>query len=158
MRSDTGNDFAMLNAIDFRETAAPVEGLESGASGQEALARYSQPFLARALRAAAHPVMMGSAAAGAMDIWGLDGAEDWDQGALVRYRSRRDMMDQVVALAESSAAGNDIHRFKIAGLEKTIAYPLDPWFHLGDPRLVLLLVFLVVGLALEVRRLSRKAE
>jgi uncharacterized membrane protein YhaH (DUF805 family) len=40
-------------------------------------------------------------------------------------------------------------------MEKTIAYPLDPWFYLGDPRLVFGLAFLVIGLALEVRRLRR---
>ena len=91
----------------------------------------------------------------ASGLWGIDGAERWDQGLLVRYRSRRDVMDQVVAIAESSRAGDNIHRYKIAALEKTIAFPLDPWFHLGDPRLVLALLFLVIGLGLDVRRLSR---
>ena len=38
-----------------------------------------------------------------------------------------------------------IHDFKIAAIEKTIAYPLDPWFHLGDPRLVVGLLVLVFG-------------
>ncbi len=96
--------------------------------------------------------MMGTAAAEALDIWGIDDAERWDQGALVRYRSRRDLMNQVVALV---ASGDDIHRFKVAALEKTIAYPLDPWFHFGDPRLLLALVFVAIGLAFDVRRLSR---
>jgi hypothetical protein len=33
-------------------------------------------------------------------------------------------------------------------MEKTIAYPLDPWFCLGDSRLVFGLAFPVIGLAL----------
>ena len=32
-------------------------------------------------------------------------------------------------------------------LDKTFAFPGDPWFHFGDPRLLLALVFLVVGFA-----------
>jgi hypothetical protein len=154
MRGDTGDDFAMFNAMDYRETAVSVEGLDPGASGREALTRYAYPFFRRAVRDAAHPVAMGTAAAAALDVWGLQEAERWDQGALVRYRSRRDMMNQVVALAELAKSGENIHRFKIAGLEKTIAYPLDPWFHLGDPRLLLALVLGLIGLGFEVRRLS----
>ena len=41
------------------------------------------------------------------------------------------------------------YAFKIAAIEKTIAYPLDPWFHLGDPRLVFALVFAVIGLSVQ---------
>ena len=157
MRNDTGDDFAMFNAIDVRDVAAPVKGLEAGTSGRDALARYSTPFFSLAAPHGAHPVMLGSAAAPAVDIWGIEGAEEWDQGALVRYRSRRDLMNQIVALAERTAAGEDIHSYKIAGMNKTIAFPLDPWFQLGDPRLVLALILLIVGLLLDVRRLKRAA-
>jgi hypothetical protein len=48
------------------------------------LARYTGPFLGRALRSAAHPVLGGSSATGALDLWGIDGAERWSQGGLVR--------------------------------------------------------------------------
>lgn len=145
MGTDSGNDFVMLNAIDLRETPTPGPGIEPGATSEEVLARYTMPFLGLALRSAAHPVLMGRAAAPAIDIWGIEGAHEWSQGGLVRYRSRRDLLEQVEAIAAADAAG--IHDFKIAAIEKTIAYPLDPWFHLGDPRLVLGLVLLVFGLA-----------
>jgi hypothetical protein len=65
---------------------------------------------------------------------------------LIRYRSRRDLMEQAI-----HASGLDIHRFKVAAMEKTLAYPLDPWWHLGDPRLLLGLVVLIVGLVLQLR-------
>jgi hypothetical protein len=155
MRSDTGDDFAMFNAIHVRDKPEPVEGVEPGASSREIMNLYSKPFFERAVWNAAHPVMMGTAASEALDIWGIEDAEHWDMGLLVRYRSRRDIMNQVVALSELAASGNEIHRYKIAALEKTIAFPLDPWFQLGDPRLVLALVFAVIGLGLDVRRLSR---
>ncbi len=153
METDTGDDFAMLNAIEMRETPLPVEGAEPGESSQQVLARYTQPFLGRALLSAAHPVMLGQAAAPALDLWGIKGAESWSTGALVRYRSRRDLMEQAVY-----AGGLDIHDFKIAAMSKTIAFPLDPWFQLGDPRLVLALGLAVLGLLLHLRSLQGRAR
>ena len=46
--------------------------------------------------------------------------------------------------AISAVVDSVIHDDKIAAMKKAIAYPLDPWFHLGDPRLLLGLVFLVL--------------
>lgn len=146
MESDTGDDFAMLNAIELRNVPLLAAGVEPGESSAEVLARYTEPFLGSALWSAAHPVMFGSAAAPAMDIWGIPGAEQWTSGALVRYRSRRDLMEQAVY-----ASGLAIHQFKVAAMEKTLAYPLDPWWHLGDPRLLLALVLIIVGLVPRLR-------
>jgi hypothetical protein len=147
METDTGDDFVMLNAIEMRATPAPGPGIEPGETSDEVLARYTRPFLGRALRSAAHPVLGGRAAAPALDTWGIEGAEEWTDGGLVRYRSRRDLLEQLVALREADAPG--IHAFKIAAMEKTIAFPLDPWFQLGDPRLVLALAFVIVGLTVQ---------
>lgn len=147
MENDTGDDFAMLNAVDLRDVPTPGPGVEPGETSAEVLAKYTQPFLGRALRSAAHPVLLGTAAAPAMDVWGIEGAEVWDQGGLIRYRSRRDVMEMIVFLQQM--ADENIHRFKIAAMEKTIAFPLDPWFQLGDPRLVLGLALAVVGLAVQ---------
>ncbi len=36
---------------------------------------------------------------GALDLWGIEGAEQWSMGGLVRYRSRRDLMEQVKPVA-----------------------------------------------------------
>lgn len=146
MEDDTGDDFAMLNAIQLRDTPKQVEGVHPGDTSAEVLARYTEPFLGRALRSAAHPVLYGFAGRDALDLWGIEGAERWTQGAAVRYRSRRDLMEQAI-----HASGLDIHRFKVAAMEKTLAYPLDPWWHLGDPRLLLGLVVLIVGLVLQLR-------
>jgi hypothetical protein len=95
----------------------------------------------QAMKDAAHPVLLGEAANSAMDVWGIEGATSWTGGGLVRYRSRRDLMEQVVHMSNEH-----IHQFKIAALEKTIAFPLDPWFQLGDPRFVLALMLAIVGL------------
>jgi hypothetical protein len=70
----------------------------------------------------------------------------------MRYRSRRDMMEIAV-----NPAFRGSHAFKVAAMQKTIAFPVDPWFQLGDPRLVLGLLFLVVGLAVSWLGARRRA-
>jgi hypothetical protein len=152
MQTDTGDDFAILNAIDMRDEALPVEGASADASPAEVLQLYTEPFMLQAIRSAAHPVFLGSAAADALDIWGIEGADEWSMGGLVRYRSRRDLMEQVVF-----ASTLDIHDYKIAAMQKTIAFPVDPWFQLGDPRLLLALVLLVIGLTVQLRSTLRRA-
>ena len=148
MQTDTGDDFGMISVVDLRETPTPIEGVEPGESSEEVLAEYTEPFFGRVMRSGAHPVLVGWAAAPAIDIWGIEGASDWSQGVVVRWRSRRDFLKFAEALLQESGDSN-IHDFKIAAIEKTIAYPLDPWFHLGDPRLVFALVFAVIGLSVQ---------
>ena len=142
LATDSGDDFAMWNAIDLRDAPLAVEGVPPGESAQQMLDRYTGPFLGKALARASHPVMIGTAASEALDVWGIEGADRWSQGGLVRYRSRRDVVELALA-----ALDGDVHRYKIAAIEKTIAFPLDPWFQLGDPRGVLALVCAIVGLA-----------
>ena len=48
------------------------------------------------------------------------------------------------------------HDFKMAGLEKTIAYPIEPRIYLGDLRLLLGLFMLAVTALLDAH-LARKA-
>jgi len=147
METDTGDDFVMLNAIELRDQPTLVPGVEPGETSSEVLMKYSAPFLGRAFRSAAHPVLMGFAAGPAMDRWGIEGAETWSQGGLVRYRSRRDLMDQLAVISQME--DSNIHAFKIAAMQKTIAYPLDPWFQLGDPRFVLALLLAIAGLSVQ---------
>ena len=93
---------------------------------------------------ASHPVIFGEAANTAIDLMNAPGMEHWTQGAMMRYRSRRDFFD-----ITSNPAFSGSHDFKVAALRKTIAFPIDPWFQLGDPRLVvaLLLGLLAMGLS-----------
>ncbi len=148
MQTDTGDDFGMISVVDLSETPKPIEGVEPGESSEEVLAKYTEPFFGRVVRSGAHPVLVGWAAAPAIDIWGIEGASDWSQGVVVRWRSRRDILKFIEAIRDESG-DSTIHEFKIAAIEKTIAYPLDPWFHLGDPRLVFALVFAVIGLSVQ---------
>ena len=142
LESDTGDDLVMWNNVDFREEPLEIDGVEPGQSAEDVLQGYMAYMWPALLARASHPVVAGRAAGRAPEMFGMEGVRDWDQGAAMRYRSRRDLMEIVTNPAFARS-----HGFKIAAIEKTFAFPLDPWFQLGDPRLVLGLVFLVVGLA-----------
>ena len=141
LEEDTGDDFVMFNVIDMYDTPLQIEGVEPGETSEEVAAKYMDYMWPELLSRASHPVIFGEAANTAMDIMNADGMEQWTQGLGMRYRSRRDLLE---------IAGNsdftDSHVFKVAAMRKTIAFPIDPWQSLGDPRFILLLIFLVIGL------------
>ena len=142
LESDTGDDFVMVNVIDFHETPLQVEGVAPGESSEEVMGKYMEYMLPALLARASHPIFMGWAAADAPEMFGIEGAREWHQGAGMRYRSRRDLME-IATNPEFQGS----HEFKVAAIDKTIAFPVDPWFQLGDPRLLLALVFLIIGLS-----------
>ena len=71
----------------------------------------------------------------------------------MRYRSRRDMLEITINPAFSGS-----HEFKVAAMKKTIAFPLDPWFQLGDPRFVLALILGLIASVLSWWQVVRKSK
>ena len=134
-REDTGRSFYMLNALDLDESPGPIEGAPSGAGGQQLMDLYMEHMLPALLARASHPAFFGAAVGKRIEVVGVENAETWDTGALVRYRSRRDLLDIV-----TNPDFRGRHHFKVAALEKTIAYPIETPFNPGDPRLLLGLV------------------
>ena len=140
--SDDGRPFIMVNIIDLADD--PVELPETGpdADATDLMAHYMEYMWPALIRRASHPVFGGSSVGNSMDLVGIEGAERWDSAALMRYRSRRDLWE-----ISSNPAFRDRHDYKVAALEKTIAFPVSPQLLLGDPRLLLfLLLTTVLGL------------
>ena len=150
MRTDTGDDFVILNNIDMYETPLQVEGVAANDTSSDVLNKYMEYMYPALFARASHPVMFGDAANIAMDLVNAPGMELWSQGALMRYRSRRDFLN---ITTNPAFAGS--HEFKVAALRKTIAFPLDPWFQFGDPRLVLALLLGLLGMGLSWRETAR---
>ena len=146
MEDDTGDDFVMLNVIDMYDVPQQIEGVKPGESSGEVLDKYMEYMYPALFARACHPVMVGRAANVAMDLMNAPGMEVWDRGALMRYRSRRDLFE-----ISTNPAFQGSHEFKVAAMAKTIAFPLDPWFQLGDPRLVLALILGLVATGLSWR-------
>ena len=153
LEEDTGDDFVMVNVIDMYDTPLQIEGVEPGMTSDEVLGKYMEYMYPALFSRASHPVLFGSAANTAMDLMNADGMERWTRGAGMRYRSRRDLME-----IATNPAFQGSHEFKVAAMAKTIAFPIDPWFQLGDPRLVLGLLVGLVGCALSWREASRAAS
>lgn len=140
MESDTGDDLVMLNVIEMYETPLQIDGVEPGESSSEVLAKYMEYMTPALLSRACHPVFYGEAAALALEMFGVEGVREWTVGAGMRYRSRRDLME-----IATNPAFEGRHAFKVAAMKKTFAFPVDPWFQLGDPRIVLALLFAAIG-------------
>jgi hypothetical protein len=72
--------------------------------------------------------VVGKSVADSLDLLGIEGAEAWSDGVIMRYRSRRTLID-IIGQPEFYAR----HDFKLAGLEKTIAYPIRATDLFGRP-------------------------
>ena len=108
---------------------------------------------AQLVRRASHPVIAGEAVYGALDLVGVDDwdtVQQWTTAALMRYRSRRTFME-IITHPDTSGR----HEFKVAALDKTIAYPIEMQLYLSDPRLLLGLILLLVTLLLD-KLISRR--
>jgi hypothetical protein len=150
LESDTGDDFVMVNVIELNDPAPTLPGMPADASADDLLNEYMAYMFPALLSRASHPIMMGEAAAPALDIWGLEGADNWTRAALMRYRSRRDMIE---------IAGNPEflgpHDYKVGAMKKTLAFPVDPWTNAGDPRFILALILIILGQANSLRWAKR---
>jgi len=150
-KQDTGRQFLMVNNIDMNENPPNVEGAEPGESAADLMGRYMAHMIPALLARACHPVLMGSAVYPSMDLVGIEGAENWDQAALFRYKSRRALLEIV-----TNPAFNGKHQFKTAALEKTIAFPIETSLYLSDPRLLLGLLLLALTALIENILMSKR--
>ena len=142
MEEDDGKQFLMVNVLDFAANPPPVAGVADGEPASALMTRYMAHMYPQLLKRACHPTFGGSAVFQAMDMQGVDGlrdAERWTAAGIVRYRSRRDLLE--IALAP---VFSEKHQFKVAALAKTIAYPVTPTLYLSDLRVLLFLVLVSV--------------
>ena len=132
MEEDDGKHFYMMNLLDLTDN--PPEMLATGpdASSSELMDHYMEFMNPELYSRACHPIFFGRVLADALDLSGIENAESWDQAALFRYRSRRDMIAIV-----ANPKFLERHDYKVASLEKTIANPVKPLFFLGDLRFTL---------------------
>lgn len=141
----------MVNALDMNDNPPDVEGAAPGEDADQLMARYMEHMYAQLLKRACHPVIAGEAVHTAIDILGIEEAEQWTDAALFRYRSRRSFME---IIANPATRGR--HEFKLAALDKTIAYPIETNLYLGDLRLLLGLILLAVTALVDCFVLARQ--
>lgn len=118
---DDGKDFVMVNLLELK---TPIR------ESRKKLAVYQNVFLGNLLKRAGHPIFLARAASGNIEDIGCE-SDNWSAAAMVRYRSRRDLLE---ILPET--AGSDHHELKLESLERTFAYPGTPWAIIGGPKII----------------------
>ena len=131
LANDDGKDFVMVNLLLLNRPQK---------DSREKLAKYQKIFLGALLRKAGHPVMVAMAASGNVENVACDQDEGWGAAGMIRYRSRRDLMEMLPA-----TIGSEHHGLKLAALERTFAFPASPWFLFGGPKLLAPLVIALVA-------------
>ncbi len=137
MEEDDGREFLMANLVEFNPS--PVTHPDSGdkLSAQALLQEYFRPLMKTFLGRAGHPVLMGRAVCGYLDAWNTPPDPGWHVAGFIRYRSRRDAMQ--ATLADASFQG--IHKYKVAALRQTFAFPTQNQGGLyASPRVTVALV------------------
>jgi hypothetical protein len=129
--NDDGRDFVMVNLIHLKK---PVK------ESSKMLAKYQTVFLSALLRKAGHPVLIAKRSGGNLELVNCEENNDWAAAGMIRYRSRRDLMEIL-----PSTVGSEHHNLKLNSLEKTVAYPASDWFMLGGPRIVVALSISLVA-------------
>ena len=153
MRTDTGNDFIMVNLLDMNESPPELPATGPGASASDLIAHYMEHMYPAQFKRACHPVFFGQSVSNALDLSGIEGAEHWDQGALFRYRSRRDVIE-----IATNPAFNERHDYKMAALTKTIAVPVEPLLHPGDARVLMALLLFSISSLIDMLIFRRPIE
>ncbi len=141
MEADTGDDFVMINGLDMKEVPPELPATGPGAPAEDLLDHYMAFMFPELLKRACHPIFVGGTVFGPLDNVGVENPPTWDRMALMRYRSRRTMME-----ITSNPAFGDRHDYKIGALEMTLAYPVEPSLNPSDPRFLLALILAVFAL------------
>jgi hypothetical protein len=121
IEADDGRDFLMFNIV--KATQAPVVDPRSGdmVPGVTLLRRYASAFTPVLLANGGHPAMIRRKIGGYMDSWATEPDPGWSIIGLMRYRSRRDMMNLIVNPRFAAA-----HPDKLAGTLATFSFPTTP--------------------------------
>ena len=151
MEQDTGRQFIMVNSIEMNKNPEDVAGANSGESADQLMSRYMEHMWPNLLKRASHPIFVSYAIWESMDLVGIEGAETWDQAVLMRYKSRRAFMEIVT---HPDMRGK--HAFKIAALQKTIAFPVESIGYYSDLRVILGMLILIIGLLFQLFFVSRR--
>ncbi|MEM9351874.1 MAG: hypothetical protein AAGA92_02585 [Planctomycetota bacterium] len=116
---DDGREFFMVNLIEYRDKALYPEELklEMGDDPKSANNRYGRAVVPYLIRNGSFPIYTSNVRGRLIHP---DGATDWDDVAIVRYRSRRDFLNMIEQIMESTSP---VMVHKWASVERTQVFP-----------------------------------
>jgi hypothetical protein len=120
IKNDDGKEFVMQNFIRVKDGVIdhPVTGEKTAAAAL--LQQYSNPFTKALFLRGGHPVFISRKVGGLIDSWGGNDDEEWHVTAMMRYRSRRDLVELV-----TNPKFDDVHIYKITAIDKTTSFPVQ---------------------------------
>ncbi|MEM6476135.1 MAG: hypothetical protein AAF687_08215 [Pseudomonadota bacterium] len=144
LREDDGRPFVMINLMEYRGTAQYPQGseLDADLSGKEAGALYGQSVLPQLFLRGSYPVARAERHNTIINSVG-DTAGEFESFAMVRYRSRRDLIDMLGS--DAFRAAND---HKWASLENTLVAPSDSAPAFGFVGYIPWVLFVGIGIVL----------
>ncbi len=136
--ADDGKPFYMVNLMQYRETAVyPHDIHPEVKTGREANALYSKAVVKELLKRGSYPVFLSQKTA---DLFSAgEGTDVFEEVGIVRYRSRRDMLEMA---ASPSFQAAEPHKW--ASMEKTVVVPTRKILLL-DPTVIVPALLLLVG-------------
>ncbi|MEE9279420.1 MAG: hypothetical protein V3V67_04535 [Myxococcota bacterium] len=136
---DDGREFYMVNLMRYREKALYPEGSGYDDDVEAAAARYNAAVVPALIRRGSIPILVG-------DWQGTflqpEDADVWDQLGIVRYRSRRDMLEMAASLSRENGG---MHKW--ASIEKTHVFPVEPFFDFVFVRSAVAVMLIALGAA-----------
>jgi hypothetical protein len=126
LNEDDGDALIMVNAIKLRDKPMHSSDVSPDETSMRVLSRYNRFVMPFLLKRGGYPVLVGIAVADSPEVWGIENAEKWTMAGMIRYRSRRDMMDMA-----TNPEFQKVHKFKVAAVEKTFGFPMSPRFIAG---------------------------
>lgn len=137
-QADDGKSFFLINLLQHREEAVYPEGFHSEAkTGKEADALYAKAVIKELFKRACYPIYHGRKISNLKTAG--EGTDFFEEVAVVRYRSRRDLLEMT-----SSPAFLAAEPHKWAALEDTVVVPAKRVILL-NPLLLLSLTLLLLG-------------
>jgi len=118
LNEDDGREFVMLNVIRFHAEDQPHPETGEPTDPRALMTTYSNAFIGRLLLSAGHPVLVADKTGPYVDTFGTEEATPWDIISMVRYRSRRDLMEAATYEGFPGA-----HLFKTAAIHQTFNFP-----------------------------------
>ena len=146
LEEDDGKEFIMMNLLQYNPSPMKHPDTGQDAQAESILQEYFRPFMGQVIRRAGHPVIAGRAVGGYLDAWNTPPDPGWHGAGLIRYRSRRD----IIELSLASAKFQDLHKYKVAALKQTIAFPTQTQMGLyASPRVTVAMALALAAALLQ---------
>lgn len=134
LSEDDGDPVYTVNLYDFHDIADYPEGSRFDGTGAEAYNRFSDAMIPLMTKRGSHPVYGSN--------WSDQANSNWDRIVIVRYRSRRDLVD---LFATKQFADASLHKWaSLRDHERMLVHAI----HIPDAKIVIVLIAILIGLGI----------